>query len=160
MEILIGKGFIVQRKNNEKSAKAFSIIVTALITALLISAGYFYFYNWNIHGVSNILQIHSDFTKEDVLKKVGTCDGKSVYTYGLEELGYETFTGKFIPLSDYLEKKWVTQDTLIKGGYKTYINSRIVVRFEVYYVIVLSDKLVYVANDVEFKRIMDEIDLL
>ena len=160
MEILIGKGFVVQRKNNEKSAKAFSIIVTALITTLLISVGYFYFYNWNIHGVSNILQIHSDFTKKDVLEKVGTCEEKNVYTYGLEELSYKTITGKFIPLSDYLEKKWVTQDILIKGGYKTYINSRIVFRFDVYYIIILRDKLVYVANDVEFNQIMNKIATL
>jgi len=45
----------------------------------------------------------------------------------------------------------------VRRAVKIYVKCKKVVRFESYYMIVLKDKIVFVANDVEFDQVVKEI---
>ena len=110
-------------KVDKKDKKNNKLIIIPIFLSVILLIGVFsvilYAYNkqYNLKGISNILSIYIDETREK--EYVGKLDGYEIYVENLrvEELNYRTFNAKFIMFKDAIDKKLTSINDWRKGAW-------------------------------------------
>lgn len=109
------------------------ILYVILVICIISIIVYAFFMQYNYKGISNILHIYIDQDREKEF--IGKLDGYDIYVENLrtEELNYETFNEKRIPLKDALDKKLVSIDDWRRGAWYIFQNNDTeIIRYESY----------------------------
>lgn len=96
---------------------------------MLVAAGYLgyaLFSEYSLDGVSRFAHCET-IQEEKQFKEVGTIGNITVFTYGVEDVWYQTVSAKGISLEDYISKKRMTVEKWLKGKEKETLSDQITV---------------------------------
>ena len=114
----------------------YAILIIGIIGVIL----YAYNTQYNIKGISNILSIYIDPTKEK--EYIGKLNGYKIYTENLrvEELNFRTFNSQSIPLKEAIEKQLVSIKDWQRGAWYIFNdNDTKILRYESYEIAITKD---------------------